>query len=299
MKHPETRFHHEFSPQALLPRALAKLSPPQCGPNDVNTAELEQLLIDIRDQHVPLAEGVRRLSASPVRDLGHSRLDRHRELRCGHPEVVYGAGKTPQQLVEISRVLVDDHGRLLITRASAEGAAAVCEALPEALHHELSRAVTLGLPADGEGEGNVLVVCAGTSDLPIAEEAEITARLMGAHTERISDIGVAGLHRLLETTDRLRAAHALVVVAGMEGALPSVVAGLVERPVIAVPTSVGYGASLGGVAALLAMLNSCAAGISVVNIDNGFGAGYQAALINRSQSSTSSPQDSPIGHSTG
>lgn len=158
---------------------------------------------------------------------------------------------------------------------------AVSEALPKVTYHELSSAITLGLPAESEGTGLVTVVCAGTSDLPVAEEADLTARLMGARTERIADIGVAGLHRLLETTDRLRAARVLIVVAGMEGALPSVVSGLVERPVIAVPTSVGYGASLGGVAALLAMLNSCAAGISVVNIDNGFGAGYQAALINR------------------
>jgi len=254
----------------------------------LNSAELERLLLEIRDQQVPVAEGVRLLSASPVRDLGHSRLDRHRELRCGHPEVVYGAGKTPEQLVEISQALVEDHGRLLVTRASREGAAAVCKALPEATFHELSSAITLGLPAASAGSGLVTVVCAGTSDLPVAEEADLTARLMGARTERISDIGVAGLHRLLETTDRLRAARVLVVVAGMEGALPSVVSGLVERPVIAVPTSVGYGASLGGVAALLAMLNSCAAGISVVNIDNGFGAGYQAALINRT------PAEQPV-----
>jgi pyridinium-3,5-biscarboxylic acid mononucleotide synthase len=249
----------------------------------VNSAELERLLLSIRDQQVPISEGMRQLSASPVMDLGHSRLDTHRELRCGHPEVVYGAGKTPQQLLEISRVLVETHGRLLLTRASSEGAAAVCAEIPEAVHHELSSTVTVGLPDEESGEGLVLVVCAGTSDLPVAEEASITARLLGARTELIADIGVAGLHRLLGTTDRLRAAQALIVVAGMEGALPSVVAGLVERPVIAVPTSVGYGASLGGLAALLAMLNSCAAGISVVNIDNGFGAGYQAALINRTR----------------
>jgi len=247
----------------------------------VNSAQLRHILNEIRAQRVPVDEGIRLLSASPVNDLGHSRLDRHRELRCGHPEVVYGAGKTPEQLVEISRALISDHGRLLITRATDEGAAAVREALPEVVHHPASRALTSGLPARGEGEGFVLVVCAGTSDLPVAEEAELSARLLGARTELVADVGVAGLHRILETTDRLRAARALVVVAGMEGALPSVVAGLVERPVIAVPTSVGYGASLGGLAALLGMLNSCAAGISVVNIDNGFGAGYQAALINR------------------
>ena len=261
----------------------------------MNTAELERLLAGIAAQEVPISEGVRQLSASPVRDLGHSRLDMHRELRCGHPEVVYGAGKTPQQLVEISEALVANHGQLLVTRASREGAAAVCHAIPNARHHESSSAITVGLPGEGEGRGLVLVVCAGTSDLPVAEEAELTARLLGARVERISDIGVAGLHRLLETTDRLRAARALVVVAGMEGALPSVIAGLVESPVIGVPTSVGYGASLGGVAALLAMLNSCAAGISVVNIDNGFGAGYQAALINRTRSELQTPRSSETG----
>jgi pyridinium-3,5-biscarboxylic acid mononucleotide synthase len=247
----------------------------------VNAANLEVLLTAIHAGEVSVGEGLDRLSAGPVRDLGHTRLDTHRELRCGHPEVVYGAGKTPEQLVDISRALIEDHGSLLITRATAEGAAAVCAALPQATHHASSGCVTVGLPDADSGEGSVLVVCAGTSDLHVAEEAAITARLMGARVERINDVGVAGLHRLLETTDKLREARAIVVVAGMEGALPSVIGGLVERPVIAVPTSVGYGASFGGVAALLGMLNSCASGISVVNIDNGFGAGYQAALINR------------------
>ncbi len=247
----------------------------------MNTANLEALLTAIRAGEVSVSEGLERLSAGPVRDLGHTRLDTNRELRCGHPEVVYGASKTPEQLVDIAQALIEDHGSLLITRTTAEGAAAVCAALPQATHHKGSGCVTVGLPAEGAGEGFVLVVCAGTSDLHVAEEAAITARLMGARVESINDVGVAGLHRLLETTDKLRKARALVVVAGMEGALPSVIGGLVERPVIAVPTSVGYGASFGGVAALLGMLNSCASGISVVNIDNGFGAGYQAALINR------------------
>ena len=234
----------------------------------------------ISAHEIPVSEGVRRLKATPVRDLGHTRLDGHRELRCGQPEVVYGSGKTPRQLVEICASLAADHGRLLVTRATSEGAAAVLGAVPEARHHELCGALTLGLPDEDAGEGLVLVVCAGTSDLGVAEEALLTARLSGARVELQSDVGVAGIHRLLERTEHLRAANALVVVAGMEGALPSVVSGLVERPVIAVPTSVGYGASFGGLAALLAMLNSCAAGVSVVNIDNGFGAGYQAAQVN-------------------
>lgn len=255
----------------------------------MNPEHLEHLLAAIRAGDVSIEDGISRLSAAPVRDLGHTRLDRHRALRCGHPEVVYGAGKTPQQLVEISLALVEDHDQLLITRATEEGARAVCAALPQAVHHSASSCITVGLPDESAGTGLVLVVCAGTSDRSVAEEAEVTARLMGARVETINDVGVAGLHRLLETTDKLREARVIVVVAGMEGALPSVVGGLVERPVIAVPTSVGYGASFGGVAALLGMLNSCAAGISVVNIDNGFGAGYQAALINR----TLSPADSP------
>ena len=247
----------------------------------MNPAELHDLLAAIRDERLSLEDGVSRLSTWPVRDLGHTRLDTHRAVRCGSPEVVYGAGKTPEQLVDIAHALVAEHGQLLVTRTSPEGARAVLDAVPDVQHHPESGCLTHGLPPEDAGEGLVLVVCAGTSDRPVAEEAALTARLLGARVETISDVGVAGLHRILETTDRLRAARAVVVVAGMEGALPSVVGGLVDRPVIAVPTSVGYGASFGGIAALLGMLNSCAAGISVVNIDNGFGGGYQAALINR------------------
>jgi NCAIR mutase (PurE)-related protein len=250
----------------------------------LNPAQLFDLLGAVREERLSLEEAVRQLSAWPVRDLGHTRLDRHRAVRCGHPEVVYGAGKSPAQLVDIARALLADHEQLLVTRVSEEGARAVLDALPAVEHHPGSRCLTAGLPPEGAGEGLVLVVCAGTSDLPVAEEAALTARMMGARVELISDVGVAGLHRILATTDRLREARVLVVAAGMEGALPSVVGGLVERPVIAVPTSVGYGASFQGLAALLGMLNSCASGVSVVNIDNGFGAGFQAALINRTVS---------------
>jgi len=248
--------------------------------------ELNALLEGVREQRVPVDAAAAKLSASPIHELGHSTLDTHRELRCGHPEVVYGAGKTPLQLIEISRALLQHSDRLLVTRTSDEAAALLCTEIPCAVHHPASGCVTVEPEDAGEGEGLVLVVCAGTSDLPVAEEAAVTARMLGARVERLNDVGVAGLHRLLGRTELLREAHALVVVAGMEGALPSVVGGLVERPVIAVPTSIGYGASLGGIAALLAMLNSCASGISVVNIDNGFGAGYQAALINRTPSAT-------------
>lgn len=247
----------------------------------MSTDDLTALLEAIRAHELPVAEGLRRLSAPPVRDLGHTRLDTHRELRCGFPEVVYGAGKTPGELVDICGALVQDHGRLLVTRASAEGAAALLAELDGLEHHERARAVTRGLPPEDAGEGLVTVVGAGTSDLGVAQEAALTARMLGARVRLVSDVGVAGLHRLLEATDELRDARVVVVAAGMEGALPSVVGGLVSSPVIAVPTSVGYGASFGGLAALLAMLNSCASGVSVVNIDNGFGAGYQAALINR------------------
>lgn len=247
----------------------------------MSTDELQALLEAIRDQDLPISEGLRRLSAPPVRDLGHTRLDTHRELRCGFPEVVYGAGKSPQQLVEICKAITEEHRSLLVTRVTGDGAAAVLAVLPDAQHHVGAGALTLGLPDEDAGEGLIVVVSAGTSDHAVASEAALTARMLGAHVRLLNDVGVAGLHRLLQATDELRDARALVVVAGMEGALPSVVGGLVERPIIAVPTSVGYGASFGGLAALLAMLNSCASGVSVVNIDNGFGAGYQAALINR------------------
>ncbi|MFT5150668.1 MAG: NCAIR mutase (PurE)-related protein [Planctomycetota bacterium] len=249
--------------------------------DSMGTAELEGLLQAIRDGHLSIKDGVSRLASPAIRDLGHTVVDLDREARCGHPEVVYGEGKSPEPLVDIARAILEHHDRLLVTRLKPEGAEALTAAIPAAVWHRDARALTVGLEAQGDGEGMVLVVSAGTSDRAVAEEACITARMLGAHAEHICDVGVAGLHRLLAHVERLRSARVLVVVAGMEGALPSVVGGLVDRPIIAVPTSVGYGASLGGVAALLAMLNSCAAGISVVNIDNGFGAGYSAAKINQ------------------
>lgn len=247
----------------------------------MNTNGLRHALEAIRDGEIDVEEGLRRLRAWPMRDLGHTRLDTHRGVRCGQPEVVFGQGKTPEQLVEIARAILEHHDRLLVTRVDPDAAMQLAHAIPRAIHRPLSRTVAVD-PAGGlDACGLVLVVAAGTSDRPVAEEAAVTARMLGAHVEELHDVGVAGIHRLLAHTERLQQASVLVVVAGMEGALPSVVGGLVDRPVIAVPTSVGYGASFEGLAALLAMLNSCASGVTVVNIDNGFGAGYAAALINR------------------
>ena len=247
----------------------------------MNAQQLETLLLEIKNGTTSVADGLTRVSATPIHDLGHSQLDTHRALRCGHPEVVFGQGKSVQELVEIGCALFARHGRLIVTRVSDEGAHALLAKIPRAVHHERARMVTVDETRASQGEGLVLVVSAGTSDGPVAEEASVTARALGARVEELRDVGVAGVHRLLAHVDQLRRANVIVVVAGMEGALASVVGGLVERPVIAVPTSIGYGASFEGLAALLAMLNSCAAGVSVVNIDNGFGAGYSAAQINR------------------
>jgi NCAIR mutase (PurE)-related protein len=207
-------------------------------------------------------------------------VDTHRELRQGFPEVILGLGKTPAQIAAIAERIVAHGQALLVTRAEPEAYDAVAARLPSATYHRVARAITLAQGDVSAGKGTILVTCAGTSDLPVAEEAAVTAEVMGNTVGRLYDVGVAGLHRLLAEQAQLDSARVIVVVAGMEGALPSVVAGLVKVPVIAVPTSVGYGASFGGVAALLGMLNSCANGVSVVNIDNGFGAACTASLIN-------------------
>lgn len=246
----------------------------------LSSVDLRTLLDAVRTGATSTDEALARLASWPTADLGHSRIDLQRELRCGHPEVVFGAGKSAAQVVEIGTCLLRATGRLLVTRVSAELAREVREHLPQLEHDE--RAKALHTPLRAGGAGLVVVVSAGTSDGGVAAEAALTARMLGARVDELADVGVAGIHRLLAHVDRLREADALVVVAGMEGALPSVVGGLVDRPVIAVPTSVGYGASFGGIAALLAMLNSCAAGVTVVNIDNGFGGGYAAAQICRS-----------------
>ena len=215
----------------------------------------------------------------PFEDLGFARVDHHRGIRQGFPEVILGLGKTAEQITTIALRLVERDNPLLVTRVDVATADHVRKAIPAAVYHETARALTVArdLP---RGKGTVLIASAGTSDLPVAEEAAVTAELMANDVERIYDVGVAGIHRVLSARARLAAARVIVVVAGMEGALPSVVAGMVDVPVIAVPTSVGYGASFGGIAALLGMLNSCANGVSVVNIDNGFGAGCIASMIN-------------------
>jgi NCAIR mutase (PurE)-related protein len=217
---------------------------------------------------------------APFEDLGFARVDTHRHLRQGFPEVILGLGKTPAQIAAVAQRIVASGQSLLVTRASPEAWEAVRLVTPAATYHDEARAITLTQGDIAQGIGTVLIACAGTSDLPVAEEAAVTAEIMGNAVDRLYDVGVAGLHRLLHEHERLRRARVLIVVAGMEGALPSVIGGLVKVPVIAVPTSVGYGASYQGIAALLGMLNSCASGVAVVNIDNGFGAACLASRIN-------------------
>jgi pyridinium-3,5-biscarboxylic acid mononucleotide synthase len=227
---------------------------------------------------VPAA--LQKLRHLPFEDLGFAKLDHHRTLRTGMPEVIFASGKTTAQVATIFERMAKAGGNVLATRASREAYEAVKIAEPRAVYHEMARAITLKQAEPVPGKGTVAVVCAGTSDLPVAEEAALTAELMGNTVELIADVGVAGIHRLLAQQNSLKSARVLIVCAGMEGALPTVVGGLVNAPVLAVPTSVGYGASFGGVAALLGMLNTCAPNVCVVNIDNGFGAGCIASLIN-------------------
>jgi NCAIR mutase (PurE)-related protein len=244
-------------------------------------AKLLKILEAVRDGAIPPGDALDQVAGASPEDLGFAVLDHGRGVRCGFPEVVLAAGKTAEQVAAIAESIWRRSGRLLCTRADRPAYEAVRAAVPEAEYSAEARTIHAwkgGLP---DGTGTVVIVTAGTADVPVAEEARITARLLGARVETCYDVGVAGLHRILHRIDLLRSARALIVVAGMEGALPSVVGGLVDRPVVAVPTSVGYGAGLGGLSALLGMLNSCAANVCVVNIDNGFGAGYVAALINR------------------
>ncbi len=224
-----------------------------------------------------------RLRDLPYEDLDFAKVDHHRELRKGFPEVIFGLGKSPVQIASISDALLKHSDRLLVTRASLEAYEAVHSIITDAAYDEIARTISVDRrePSERKVAAGVLVICAGTADLPVACEAAVTAELMDCEVERVFDVGVAGIHRLLDQKDALNRARVVVAVAGMEGALPSVVGGLVQVPVIAVPTSIGYGASFDGLAALLAMLNSCATGIGVVNIDNGFGAGYLAAVINK------------------
>ncbi len=246
------------------------------------TSHLKDLLTRVQKGTLTVEEALESLKILPFEDLGFAKIDHHRALRKGFPEVILGQGKTPGHIIEIAKRLVERGQQALITRLDEEVAAKVSQALPGLRYYRDGRLASLGEPpVPPARQGIILVVSAGTADLPVAEEAALTAEIMGNKVDRLYDVGVAGLHRLLENSRKLREASVLVVVAGMEGALPSVIGGLVDRPVIAVPTSIGYGASFGGLAALLAMLNSCASGITVVNIDNGFGAAVAAVLMNR------------------
>ena len=247
----------------------------------VTATEAIGLLEAYRAGKVPRDKVLQAFQAAPTANLGFAQVDTHRALRQGFPEVIYGAGKTPEQVVKIAAKLLERESRVLVTRVEPAHARAMRRKFKNAVYHQLARCVTVQSKPLDKRPGVIAVICAGTSDLPVAEEAAVTAEIMGNQVERIQDAGVAGLHRILARLETLQSANVLVVVAGMEGALPSVVAGLVSRPVIAVPTSVGYGTNFGGVAALLGMLNSCGSGVTVVNIDNGFGAGYAASQINR------------------
>jgi hypothetical protein len=248
----------------------------------MDPVRLQNLLEAVRDGKIGIAQALAQLRDLPFEDLGFAKVDHHRALRRGFPEVVLGQGKTADEIAAIAKAMRKRKSDVLITRVAAEKALRLKKLARGFAYHPAAQAITWNAaPIRITGKGTILVVCAGTSDIGVAEEAVITASMMGNRVEKLYDVGVAGIHRLLDNRSRLDAASVVVVVAGMEGALPSVVAGLIAKPVIAVPTSVGYGASFGGLAALLAMLNSCAAGVAVVNIDNGFGAGFAASLINR------------------
>jgi NCAIR mutase (PurE)-related protein len=242
--------------------------------------QLRFLFEQVRDGAVDIDAAIARMRHMPFEDLGFAKVDHHRALRHGIPEVIFAKGKTPDQVVAIAASLLRNARNVLITRADPVCAAAVAAGLPAGEYSPLSGAIRFWGDRTIRGKGRIAVICAGTSDMPVAEEARITAELMGNEVDAIHDVGVAGIHRLMSNRERLMGARVIVVCAGMEGALPSVVGGMVSCPVIAVPTSVGYGASFHGLAALLGMLNSCASNVTVVNIDNGFGAGYVASLIN-------------------
>jgi NCAIR mutase (PurE)-related protein len=246
----------------------------------MDSQHLKKLLKQVQSGQIDIDHAMHRLIKLPFEDLGYARVDLHRCIRAGVPEVIYCEGKTVAQIQGIAAKLAKYHVNILGTRANRQVFEGIKEAIADCEYHESARLMIIK-PRPVEQVGNIAVVCAGTSDIPVTEEAAVTAEVLGNHVKRIYDVGVAGIHRLLDTCEDLFKANVVVVAAGMEGALASVVGGLVSCPVIAVPTSVGYGASFGGIAALLSMLNSCASGVSVVNIDNGFGAGYQASLINK------------------
>ena len=261
--------------------------------------QARQLLAAVRDGQTSVAEAWKDFTATPVETLPFATVDTHRTLRKGFPEVIFGAGKTPDQTVAIARKILARDDQLLVTRIAPEHARKLRRAFPRAVHHLLARCVTVEQEPLPKRPGILAVVAAGTSDLPVAEEAAITAEIMGNRVDRIYDVGVAGIHRLFARLDDIRAANVVIVVAGMEGALPSVVGGLVRRPIIAVPTSIGYGANFGGLSALLTSLNSCASGLTVVNIDNGFGAAYAASQINALAAEAGGTRDQGAGTKAG
>jgi NCAIR mutase (PurE)-related protein len=247
----------------------------------MDSSSLRKLMQEVRSGKVSADDAVARLRHMPFEDLGFARVDHHRRVRSGMPEVIFAQGKTPVQVAKIFKSMAAQGGNVLATRATAEHFRAVKKVARKAEFRELARTITLAQDKTTYGKGTVVIISAGTSDIPVAEEALVTAEIMGNEVAHLYDVGVAGIHRLLAEREVLDKARVIIVCAGMEGALPSVVGGLTRVPVIAVPTSVGYGASFNGLAALLGMLNSCASNVSVVNIDNGFGAGYVASMINR------------------
>ena len=248
----------------------------------MDAERLVELLEQVRQKKISISQAVAQLRHLPYEDLGFAKVDHHRAIRQGFPEVILGQGKDPKDIAAIVRALRRHKNNILVTRLTPEKMARLKNTVAGLTYHAAARAATwIARPITIRGKGVVLVVCAGTSDISVAEEAMLTATMMGNHVEKLFDVGVAGIHRVLENRPKLDNAAVVIVVAGMEGALPSVIAGMIDKPVIAVPTSIGYGASFHGLSALLGMLNSCAAGVTVVNIDNGFGAGFAAGLINR------------------
>ncbi|OGU00253.1 MAG: 1-(5-phosphoribosyl)-5-amino-4-imidazole-carboxylate carboxylase [Geobacteraceae bacterium GWB2_52_12] len=248
----------------------------------MNQEYLKLMLDSVRQGQLSVDGALLQLRQLPFQDIGCAQVDHHRQLRQGMPEMVFGEGKTAEQIVAIAKAMSESGSNILVTRVDKEKAGLFIKSFPAACYHAEARCLTLEhQPPEPRGKGTILVVSAGTSDIPVAAEALVTASFLGNQVDHVYDVGVAGIHRLLARQEQLAASAVIIVVAGMEGALPSVVGGLVDKPVIAVPTSVGYGASFGGIAALLGMLNSCASGVTVVNIDNGFGAACAASLMNR------------------
>ncbi len=247
----------------------------------MNKKEIKVLLEGVKDNKINVEEALEKLEYLPFKDLGFAKIDNHREIRVGYPEVIYCEGKSVDQVRDIVKYMITKNNNILGTRANEEMYNAVKEICEDAEYNKLGRTITIKKKEQLLTESYIAIVAAGTSDLPVVEEAFETARILGNKTIKIIDVGVAGIHRLFSKLDVIRSAKVVIVIAGMEGALASVVGGLVDKPVIAVPTSVGYGASFGGISALLSMLNSCASGVSVVNIDNGFGAAYNASIINK------------------